>query len=212
MSVTILLADDHIIVRQGLRALLEAQTGFSVIGEAKDGIEAIHLIERTRPDVTVLDIMMPGLNGLEVARQMHKLTRIVMLSMYDNEAYLIQALKNGAFGFVLKDATSLELVDAIRHANRSEYYLCKPFSNKSLSSYIKKGKEPEKDPLFGLTDRERQVLQLVVEGNNTHAIALKLSISPRTVEIHRQHIMQKLEIHSQSELVKFAVKRGMIEL
>jgi two-component system response regulator NreC len=210
MTVRILLADDHVVVRQGLRALLEAHVGFSVVGEACDGIEALALIKELKPDVTVLDIMMPGLNGLEVSRQVQNLTRVVILSMYNDRSYVSEALQQGAFGFVLKDASAEELILAIQAACRNEYYLSKPFSDQPITTYIKGASAPREDPYETLTGREKQVLQLIVEGNRTNAIASRLGISPRTVEQHRAHIMGKYCVHTQMELVKRAIKKGLI--
>jgi DNA-binding NarL/FixJ family response regulator len=210
MTVRILLADDHVVVRQGLRSLLETHPGFSVIGEARDGIEALALIQKLKPDVTVLDIMMPGLNGLEVSRQVQNLTRVVILSMYNDRSYVSEALQQGAFGFVLKDASSEELILAIQAACRNEYYLSKPFSDQPISTYVKGTLAPKKDPYDTLTSRERQVLQLIVESNRTDVIATRLNISPRTVEQHRAHIMAKYGVHTQTELVKRAIRKGLI--
>ena len=212
MTVRILLADDHVVVRQGLRALLEAHVGFHVVGEACDGIAALDLIKELKPDVTVLDIMMPGLNGLEVSRQVHSLTRVVILSMYNDRSYVSEALQQGAFGFVLKDASAEELILAIQAACRNEYYLSKPFSDQPISSYIKGTPAAGEDPYDALTGRERQVLQLIVEGVRTETIASRLGISPRTVEQHRAHIMGKYGVHTQTELVKKAIKKGLISL
>jgi len=212
MTVRILLADDHVVVRKGLRALLEGHAGFCVVGEACDGIEALALIKQIRPDVTVLDIMMPGLNGLEVSRQVRNLTRVVILSMYNDRAYVSEALQQGAFGYVLKDASAEELIQAIQAAWRSEYYLSKPFSDQPISSYVKINPALKEDPYETLTDRERQVLQLIVEGVRTESIAGQLGISPRTVEQHRAHIMGKYSVHTQAELVKRAIKKGLISL
>jgi two-component system, NarL family, response regulator NreC len=210
MPIRILLADDHVVVRQGLRALLEAHIGFKVIGEACDGIEALTLVKELKPDVTVLDIMMPGLNGLEVSRQVQNLTKVVILSMYNDRSYVSEALQQGALGFVLKDASAEELILAIQAACLNEYYLSKPFSDHPISTYIKDTQIPKEDPYETLTVRERQVLQLIVEGNRTDSIAKRLGISPRTVEQHRAHIMEKYCVHTQTELVKRAIKKGLI--
>lgn len=210
MTVRILLADDHVVVRQGLRSLLDTHPGFSVIGEARDGIEALALIQKLKPDVTVLDIMMPGLNGLEVSRQVHNITRVVILSMYNDRSYVTEALQQGAFGFVLKDASSEELILAIQAACRNEYYLSKPFSDQPISTYKKGPPALMGDPYDTLTSRERQILQLIVEGNRTEVIARRLGISPRTVEQHRAHVMTKYGVHTQTELVKRAIKKGLI--
>lgn len=212
MSVSILLADDHGVVRQGLRSLLESQPGFRVVGEACDGIQAIQLIHQLHPDVTVLDIMMPGLNGLEVTRQVYKITRVVILSMHSDRSYVSDALHSGACGFVLKDASAEELIAAIHTANSNKIYLSKPFSDQPVTYYMKNAGTPREDALALLTPRERQVLQLVVEGSHTEAIAARLNISPRTVELHRSHILQKFNVHNQADLVKIAYKMGLLHL
>ena len=210
MPVTILLADDHAILRQGLRALLEIQPDLKVIGEASDGIEAVRLVGELRPQVVILDIMMPGLNGLEVTRQIHNLCKVIILSMYASEAYVAEALENGACGFVLKEASATELIQSIRAVLNGEQYLSHPFTKESIRNYIEKEK-PGQGGVFGrLTAREHQVLQMVVEGSTSVEIAKKLHISARTVELHRAHILHKLDLHSQTELVRFALQHGLI--
>ncbi len=210
MSATILLADDHAILRQGLRALLEIQPDLKVIGEASDGIETVQLVSELRPQVVILDIMMPGLNGLEVTRQIHSLCKVIILSMYSSEAYVAEALENGASGFVLKEASATELIRSIRAVLNGEQYLSHPFTKESIQDYIEKEKSVLGGVFGKLTDRERQVLQMVVEGSTSAEIAKKLHISVRTIELHRAHILHKLELHSQTELVRFALQHGLI--
>jgi two-component system response regulator NreC len=212
MTVRILLADDHVVVRQGLRALLEAQPEFRVVAEACDGIETLSMIREFQPDVSVVDIMMPGLNGLEVIREVHNQTRVVVLSMHSDRSYVCEALRGGAFGFVSKDASSHELIAAIRAACRNEYYLSRPFSDQPLDAFFQTPSSQAQQPYEKLTQRERQILQLIVEGNRTDAIARRLKISPRTVELHRSHIMEKYGVHTQIELVRQAIKLGLISL
>ena len=211
MIVTILLADDHHVVRQGLRSLLESQPGFQVIGETGDGLGVLPLVERLKPQVVILDLMMPGLNGMEVTRQIKDLARVIILSMHDNEAYVIQALKNGAYGYVLKDSTAADLIKAVQMVMEGLRFLSAPFSERSISDYIRKTHTSPLDPYDTLTNREREVLQLVAEGNSTNEIAARLTISTRTVEIHRANLMHKLRLHSQAELVRLAIRRGLIE-
>lgn len=212
MPVTILLVDDHAIVRQGLRALLETQPDLQVVGEAADGNEALQKIEELRPQVTILDIMMPGVNGLEVARQVHTRTKVIMLSMYKDESYVATALHNGALGFVLKDSSSTDLVDAIHAVMKGNHYLCEPFSLEHITQYQEKYISIANPTIENLTRRERQVLQLVAEGLTTSESAIKLNISPRTVEIHRAHIYEKLGIHTQADLTRFAIQQGLIKI
>lgn len=215
MSVSIVLADDHHVVRQGLRALLEAEPHFFVKGEAGDGLTALQLVENLRPDVLVLDLMMPGLNGLEVTRQATKLspaTKIIILSMHAGEAYVLEALRNGAYGYVLKDSGADELVDAINTVMGGRRYLSSPLSERAIDLYITKSQDLPEDPYDSLTTREREVLQLAAEGNTNVMIADMLSISPRTAETHRANMMRKLDLHNSTELIRFALQRGIIPM
>jgi DNA-binding NarL/FixJ family response regulator len=212
--ITIVLADDHNIVRKGMRALLGAERDFHLVGEASDGLEAVQLVERLHPDVLLLDLMMPGLNGLEVTRQVCKRspqTRVVILSMHANEAYVLEALRNGAAGYVLKDASVAELVQAVRDVVAGLRYLSSPLSERAIEAYVGKAKEAPLDRYGTLTTREREVLQLVAEGNTSAEIADLLSISPRTVETHRANMMRKLDLHTQTDLIRYALQRGIIE-
>jgi two-component system response regulator NreC len=208
---TILLADDHTMVRQGLRALLEEESGFTVVGEAKDGPETIALTESLRPDVLVVDLMMPGVGGLEVMRQVGRKVpsvRFVVLSMYANEAYVVEALRSGAMGYVLKDTGAEELVRAIRHVAQGGRYLSPPLSEKSLEAYLERVRGGGAEE--ALTPREREVLQLCAEGRSNAEIAERLFISPRTAETHRANLMRKLGLHSQAELIHYAFQSGLV--
>jgi DNA-binding NarL/FixJ family response regulator len=212
---TILLADDHTVVRQGLRAILEAENDFRVIGEAGNGIEVARLAGRLHPDVLVLDLMMPGLNGLEVIRNVKKLgpkTRVVVLSMHANEAYVLEALKNGASAYVLKDSSADELVKAVREAAAGRHYLSPPLSDSAIEAYIARAGAAAIDRYDSLTGREREVLQLAAEGHTNAEIGKRLFISPRTVEIHRAKMMQKLGLRSQTDLIRYALKRGILPI
>jgi DNA-binding NarL/FixJ family response regulator len=213
MSVHILLVDDHPIVRQGLRTLLQAETDFIVIGEASSGIEALGLLERCRPDVLVIDLMMPGVTGLEVVQQSRQLspqTRVIILSMHGDEAYVLQALKCGAMGYVLKGAEPGDLILGVREVIAGRRFLSAPLSERAIEVYIQRGRESEQDPHEMLTTREREVLQLAAQGLTNHAIAATLSISPRTVEIHRANMMHKLGLRHQADLVRYAMRRGIL--
>ena len=215
MSVTVLLADDHPIVRQGLRLLLEAEPDFRIVGEAGDGLEAVGLVERLKPDVLVLDLMMPGLNGLDVARQVSQRspeTRIVILSMQDNEAYVLQALRNGAAGYVLKQSTSDELVRAVRAVITGRRYLSPPLSERAIEIYLQKTEAAPLDVYETLTPREREVFHLAAEGCTNAEIAERLFISPRTVEVHRANMMRKLGLHNQADLIRDALRRGILPM
>jgi len=211
----ILLADDHHIVRQGLKALLEGEPHFRLVGEAGDGIEAVRLAERLKPDVLVTDVMMPGLNGLEVTRQVTKnlpKTRVVILSMYTDDAYVFEALRYGASGYVLKDSQASDLVKAVREVAAGRRYLSPPLSERSLEVYMRKMESAPEDPYELLTTREREVLQMVAEGHTSAEIATRLFISPRTAEGHRANLMRKLGLQNHTDLVLFALKRGILPL
>ena len=212
--ISIILADDHTIVRQGLRTLLESDPELRVTGEASDGLQAIGLVERLKPDVLVLDLMMPEMNGIEVARQIKSRspqTRVVILSMYANEAYVLEALRAGALGYVLKDSHSSELLRAIHEAHAGQHYLSAPLSERAIEVYIQKTKEISQDPFERLTPREREVLQLAAEGRSNAEIAEKLSLSGRTIEMHRSNLMHKLGLNTQTDLIRFALRKGIIE-
>jgi DNA-binding NarL/FixJ family response regulator len=208
MTISILLADDHVVVRQGLKALLSSQPDFRVVGEASDGLEAVRAVELLRPDVVLLDLMMPGLNGLEVTRRIHNLGRVVVLSMHSSEAYVSEALRSGAYGYVLKDSTTEELVTAVRAVAEGRRYLCAPFSEQQIESYLERTHATPQDPLETLTSREREVLELVARGLSAPEIAEQLTISPRTVEVHRANVMRKLGLKSQAEMIRYAVQHG----
>lgn len=212
----ILLADDHQIVREGFRALLQGEPDFEIVGETGDGLEAVRLAENLKPHVVVIDLMMPGLNGLEVARQVTQRsprTRIVVLSMHANEAYVLEALKNGASAYVLKDASAAELVRAVREALAGRRYLSPPLSEPAIDSYIERAKTSDTLDLYDtLTNREREVLQLAAEGHTNNEIATRLFISPRTVETHRANVMRKLGLRSQAEMVRYALQRGILPI
>ncbi len=213
--ISIALVDDHQVVRQGLRALLEAEPDFSVVGDAGDGHSAISLIDSLKPNVVLLDLMMPQLNGQEVIRTVHKRqprTKIIVLSMHSSEPYVIEALKNGAAGYVLKDASSTDLVRAVREVVAGRRYLSAPLSERAIDAYQEKASGTVADRYELLTRREREVLQLAAEGRTNYAIGERLAISPRTAETHRTNLMHKLGLRSQTELVKYAIERGIVSL
>jgi len=213
--IRVLLADDHPIVRQGLRRLLEVEDGFVVIGEAGTGLEAMQLAERLKPDILVLDLMLPGLNGLEVTLQLSQRlpeTHILILSMHSSDAYVIQALRNGAKGYILKDTGPNELVQAIRQVIAGRRYLSSRLSERLLDTFLSKSDEMVEDPYQQLTAREREVLQLAAEGYTNVEIGNMLSLSSRTVELHRANMMSKLGLHNSSELVRYAIRKGIITI
>ena len=212
MHIKIILADDHKLVRQGVRSLLEAQPGFEVIGEASDGQEAYKLIETLSPDIAFLDVMMPNLNGIETAklvRQRELKTKIIFLSMHANATYAVRALQSGALGYVLKDSDFSEVLNAVEHVMEGRRYLSTAIADEVLEMLL--NAEAGKDETLDLlSPREREILQLVAEGNSNAVIADKLSLSVRTVESHRLNLTKKLRITSHADLVKFAINQGLI--
>jgi DNA-binding NarL/FixJ family response regulator len=212
MPARVVLADDHEIVRQGLRAVLERSPDFLLVAEAASGPEVLSLVEHARPDVLVLDVMMPGLNGLEVARRVHQRypeVKIVMLSVHANESYVLQALRSGASAYLLKSGSSQELVEAVRAVVSGKRYLSPPLSERAIDAYARMA-EGTADPHDALTAREREVLQLVAEGRSSHTIAQELCISVRTVESHRGSLMRKLGLGSQTDVVRYCIRRGIM--
>lgn len=213
--ITVILADDHHIVRQGIRALLKETKDITVVGEASNGLQAIELVETIRPNVLVLDLMMPRLNGLEVARRVSKIstaTRMLMLSMYTTEAYVIEALKNGVLGYVLKESYFSDLVHAISEVAAGRHYLSPPLSERAIQAYLEKTSSLSLDPYETLTSREREILQLSAEGLSNGAIADKLFLSRRTVETHRANMMRKIGVQTQLDLIRYAFKKGIIPI
>ena len=215
MAISIILADDHPVVRRGMQALLESEQDFSIVGVASDGLEAVELTERLKPDVLVLDLMMPGLSGLEalrILRERSPRTRIVILSMYSSSAFVAQALQNGAVGYVLKECTEENLVRAVREAAAGRRFLSPPVTEIAIDAYIEQSKTGPFDPHETLTPRQREVLQLAAEGKTNAEIAARLNISQRTVENHRATLMQRLGLQNQTELIRHAMRHGLIRL
>lgn len=214
--IRVLLADDHHLVRQALRALLEKAEGIEVVGEAEDGREAAKLAQRLRPDVAVLDVAMPVLNGIQAAERIRRLqipTRVVILSMHKDDALVRRALRGGAHGYLLKSAVSEELLLAVRAAVRNEIYLSPGISRTVVEDLLTVGTTAEPVDAFDqLTQREREVLQLIAEGRTNSEIAKLLAISVKTVEKHRANLMSKLDVHDVAGLVRIAVKHKLIFL
>lgn len=210
--IRVLLADDHRLLRAGLRALLEEMEGIEVVGEAADGGEALELVESHHPDIVLTDIAMPVLNGLALAArvgQAHPETKVIILSMHSSEEYVCQALRAGAVGYLLKDSGTSELELAIRAVARGESYLSPAVSKHVIADYIKRtGSETGSNDL--LTPRQREVLKLIAEGHSTKAIARTLGISVKTVETHRAQLMERLDIRDVAGLVRYAIRVGMV--
>jgi DNA-binding NarL/FixJ family response regulator len=212
--IKILLADDHTLVRAGIRRLVETLDGVEVVGEASDGLEAVSLAESRTPDMVLLDIGMPGLNGFEVAERLAALDprpRVVILSVHDSEEYVVKALRAGCAGYLLKDAAVSELEVAVRAVARGESYLSPPISKQVVADYLKRTGSTSAPPIEMLTTRQREILQLVAEGHTSKDIAQKLGLSFKTVENHRAHIMERLGVHDLTGLVRFAVRAGLVK-
>lgn len=214
--ISILLVDDHAVVRDGLRLLLETQPDFQVVGGADNGREALHQISQHCPNVVILDIAMPDLNGIEALRQIRTTcpeTRVIILSMHANSSYIIQALQAGANGYLLKAAAGSEVINAIRVVQSGQRYMSQKIIDTVINTYLSQPEIlEERDPLTRLSSREREILQLVVEGKSSIEIAHVLAISPNTVDTYRSRLMQKLNISDLPSLVKFAIQRGLISL
>lgn len=208
--VRIVLADDHALVRQGLRLLLEREPRYCVVGEAADGPGALELCERLKPDILIADLVMPGLGGLDVTREVVRRfagTRVVVLTMQSDEVFVLRALRNGASGFVLKESTVDHLGHAIEEALAGRRYLSPPLSERAVEAYL--SRTAGADAYDALTRREREVLHLAAEGLGNPEIGRRLGISPRTAETHRAHVMEKLGLRTKPELIAWAVKRGL---
>jgi DNA-binding NarL/FixJ family response regulator len=212
-TVSILLVDDHAVLRDGVRMVLETQPGFQVVGTTKNGRDAVQLAKELKPNIAVLDIAMPAMNGLEATRHILECcpdTRVVILSMHEGEEYLREALRAGASGYVLKRAAAQELVGAIQTVCRGESYLDPALTRTLISDYVRQVERGDEAP-DSLTDRELEVLTLVAEGFTNRQIALKLKISIKTVQTHRANLMDKLNLHDRTELVRYAIRRGLIQ-
>jgi DNA-binding NarL/FixJ family response regulator len=211
MFVKVALIDDHPIVRQGLRNLLQTESSFQVVAEADDGIAGLDLVQRVRPDVLIVDLMMPGLNGLDLIKQALKhlpRLRIVVLSMQSADSYVVEALNSGAAGYVLKETGPSEIIHAIKTIVAGERYLSPKLAQRVVDSST--GRKRITDPYDSLTPREREILHLIVEGKTSVQIASRLVLSPRTVELHRSRIMKKLDLHNQTDIFRYALERGIL--
>jgi len=215
MKIRILLADDHTILRDGIRSLIEDEPDLEVVGEAEDGITVVKLADSLKPDVILMDLAMPLLNGLEATRQIRKNqpgAKILILTMHENEEYIRQVLAAGAMGYILKDAAARELLGAIRSVHKGEVVLSPAITRLIVTDYLRWGDLSAQEASDGLTDRERQILQLIAEGYTNKQIADILSISIKTVQAHRLNLMKKLDLHDRGELIKYAIQKKIIDI
>lgn len=215
MALRVVVVDDHTLVRAGLKALLEPAAGIEVVGEAEDGLGALAAVRTLHPDVVLMDIAMPRMTGIEATRQIKEEfpdAQVLALTVHDNEEYLFQMLRAGACGYVLKKARPAELVDAIEAASRGETYLFPSMAKSLVGDYLRRVEAGEEsDTYAALTTREREILKLLAEGYTSPEISDLLHLSVKTVSAHRQHIMEKLDLHRPAELIKYAIRKGLVE-
>ena len=211
-SIRVMLADDHALFRAGIRSLLETIEGVEIVGEARDGHEALRMVTELRPDIVLLDVSLPALNGIEVAERLRDApgTRVLILSMFANEEYVLRALRAGAAGYLLKDSTVVELAAALRSVADGGSYLSPAVSGHVLAAYVRRVGEEGVPPEPALTPRQREVLQLIAEGHGTKEIAARLFLSAKTVETHRAQLMERLGIHDVAGLVRYAIRAGIV--
>jgi DNA-binding NarL/FixJ family response regulator len=212
-AIRVLLAEDHTIVRKGLRALLADEPDIEVIAEAEDGREAVQMAQQSLPDVVLMDLSMPGLNGLEATRQIKRRVpevKVLVLTRHANEEYVFQILRAGASGYVVKKAAPAELVSAVRAVSRGDSFLSPAISRTVIEEYVRQAEAMVQDSYEQLTDREREVLQLIAEGHSSREIAERLTISEKTVRTHRANLMDKLDLHSTAELTQYAMRKGLV--
>lgn len=216
MKIRVVVADDHAIIREGLRVMLGNQPDMEVVGTATNGREAIRLVDEYEPDVAVMDISMPQLNGIEAIQQMlprHPHMQVVVLSIHETKPYVFRAMKAGAKGYLIKETAGLEVVDAVRAVHRGERYLSQRITDLLIdASFLDLEASLEVSPLEALSPREREILQLVAEGKTSQEIAKRLSISPKTVDTYRSRLMHKIRVEDMAGLVKFAIQYGVISL
>lgn len=218
-NVTIFIADDHSILRDGLKLILSAEPGYEVVGESGDGKETIDMVEKLVPDITILDISMPTMSGIEITRYLRKYvpeTRIIILSRHDKNEYVNQLLKFGISGYILKDDAGEDLIRAIEEVLKGNMYLSPRIATYIVNDYVTAGEEKDEkrmhNPFDVLSSREREILKLIAEGNKSDEIAATLRISSQTVKTHRANIMKKLNIHKTADLVYYAIKNGFVEI
>ncbi len=214
-KIRVVIADDHAVVREGIKMILGREPDIEIVGEAGNGREALELVAKTRPHVVVMDISMPEMGGVEATRRVKEAypkVNVLALTMHEDESYVFQLLKAGASGYVLKRGAAQDLVQAIRSAARGEAFLYPSVARSVLADYLKRVEAGEDRHRFdGLTEREREILALIAEGLSNQEIAQKLYISIKTVQTHRTHIMEKLDLHNRAQLVRYAIRKGLIE-
>lgn len=211
-KIKIMIVEDHTIVREGIRELLARNPSFEVVGEAEDGMEAIKLAPKVMPDIILMDISMPNLDGLSATKEIKKRYpnfKVLILTIHDSEEYIYQILKYGADGYVLKEAAYDELVSAIEAVMRGKKFLSPSISGEVINRYVRQPR-PQKNPLDTLTQKEREILTLIAEGYKNKEMADKLFVSVKTIEFHRLNLMKKLDIHNQAALIRFAIRSGML--
>jgi two-component system, NarL family, response regulator NreC len=215
-TITLFLADDHTIVRQGLAKLLEGEANLRVVGEAENGREAVEKVERLKPNIVLMDIAMPLLNGIEATRQIRKVcpqTKVIILSMHSHDRYISELFSLGASGYLLKNSTGIDIIKAIHAALKGETYLSPSISHKVIEDYISLKKKSHQEDLYNsLSNREREVFQMIAEGRSTREISEILYVSPSTVKTHRSNIMEKLKMDNISQLIQFAIYLGIVEI
>jgi len=215
MIIRVLLADDHAIILDGLASLLERNTDFKIVGRAGDGLSAVRLAAELFPDIVIMDISMPGLNGIEATRRIlaaNPKRKVIALSMHNDSRYISEALKSGALGYLLKESAFEELIAAVRTVMKGQCYLSASIAGVVIKDYVRRLEKTESGAFSVLTPREREVLQALAEGLSTKEIACSLSVSVKTVETYRSQIMEKLDIHSVAELTKYAIREGLTSL
>lgn len=214
-KIRVLLVDDHAIVREGVKMILAKEPDFEVVGEAQDGRQALELVERMNPNVVVMDISMPGMGGIEATQQVkerHAGVNVIALTMHEDESYVFKLLRAGASGYVLKRAAAQDLVQAVRAAAKGEAFLYPSVARKVVEDYLKRVETGEERERYdGLTEREKEILTHIAQGLSNQQIAQKLYISIKTVQTHRAHILEKLGLHDRTELVRYAIRKGLIE-
>lgn len=215
MKIRVVLADDHQLLREGIRSILSKEPDVEVVGEAENGRQALDLVEKTKPNVVIMDISMPNLNGIEATRKIkesHPEAKIIALSMHQDKRFIASMLEAGASGFLLKDCATEELIKSIHTVMQNKTYLSPLISDIVVGDYVTKLKTQTDSPVEKLSDREREVLQLLAEGKSTKEIADILFVSVKTIETHRQQIMNKLDIHNIAELTKLAIREGLTSI